>query len=176
MGIDKRPGIVYNVYVTQLEFVMELIKNREGYLVNETHRECTCCGVVFPKTSKMTLCKACNSQRVKSLSPEWRMHNRSKVRAKEKNIPFDLTVEDIKIPDVCPILGIKLNRAGYGYGKGYGPKDCSPSLDRLDNSKGYTKDNIQIISQLANRMKSSATPEQLQLFAKWINQTFPATD
>lgn len=177
MGIDKMLGIVYNVSFTLFkELVMELIRNREGFLVGETHRECTGCGQIFQITSKMTLCKECNSSRVKSLSPEWRMHNRAKVRASQNNVAFDIEIGDIQIPDICPILGIPLIRTGYGYGKGYGPRDCSPSLDRIDNSRGYEKDNIQVISQLANRMKSSASIEQLQLFAKWINEKFPATD
>src|SRR5574340_63319 len=121
-------------------------RNREGYLVSDTHRECTNCGKLFLITSKMTLCKICNSNRVKSYRPEWKMHQRAKMRSKENGREFSIEVSDIVIPDVCPILGIELN---MNSGKS-GAYRNSPSLDRIDNSKGYTKNNIQVISQLAN--------------------------
>lgn len=144
-------------------------KNREGYLINNTHRECTNCGNIFEITSKMTLCKSCNSERVKSKTPEWKMHQRAKQRALKTGREFSISVNDIIIPDICPILGIKIN---MNSGKSGAYKN-SPSLDRIDNSKGYTKKNIQVISQLANAMKCHASVEELQNFADWINSTFP---
>jgi hypothetical protein len=144
-------------------------KNREGYLVNETHRECTSCGEIFLITSKMTLCKSCNSKRVKSYRPEYRMHQRAKQRCRESGKEFTISVDDIKIPDKCPILGIELN---MNSGRS-GAYRNSPSLDRKDNNKGYTKDNIWVISQRANVMKNSASWEELKAFAQWIIDTAP---
>jgi predicted nucleic acid-binding Zn-ribbon protein len=61
--------------------------NREGYFVGEIERECTSCGTLFKKTSKtVTLCNKCNSNRVKSETPEKRMFRRAKVRAKERGL------------------------------------------------------------------------------------------
>lgn len=147
-------------------------RNREGYLVSDTHRECTNCGKLFLITSKMTLCKTCNSNRVKSYCPEWKMHQRAKMRSKENGREFSIEVSDIVIPDVCPILGIELN---MNSGKS-GAYRNSPSLDRIDNSKGYTKNNIQVISQLANAMKCHATNKELHKFAQWVISNVPATD
>jgi len=90
-----------------------------------------------------------------------------KQRAKKKNIEFSIGVEDIVFPKYCPILNIELKRA-----TGNSPQDSSPSVDRIDSSRGYTKDNIQVISNLANKMKNSATPEQLILFAEWVFKTY----
>ena len=139
-------------------------RNREGWLVSETHRECTSCKCIFQKSSSMTLCKECNSKRVKSLRPEWKMHQRAKVRSKEIGREFSILVDDITIPNICPVLGIELN---MNSGKS-GAYRNSPSLDRIDNTKGYTKDNIQVISQLANAMKCHATKEELLKFAYWV--------
>lgn len=143
--------------------------NRSGYLESPSHRECTRCGVTFEKTSKMTLCKRCNCQRVKSQTPEWKMFQRAKTRAKEKGIEFDLDMSDIVIPDTCPIMGIALN-VNSGRSGAY---SNSPSLDRLNNDQGYIKGNVWVISQLANAMKGKATVEQLQKFAQWINVAYP---
>ena len=32
----------------------------------------------------------------------------AKIRARKYNLPFDLSLEDIVIPDVCPVLGISI--------------------------------------------------------------------
>ncbi len=89
-------------------------------------------------------------------------------RARNKNIPFDLTVKDIVIPTHCPILGIPLTR---NMGK-HGGDSSSASLDKIDPALGYVKGNVQVISMLANNMKSSANEEQLKQFAKWILETY----
>jgi hypothetical protein len=144
-----------------------MIKNREGFFVSETERECTKCHVIFVKTSKTTtLCKSCNSTRVKCYSPESKMFRRAKSRSKFYGIEFNITKEDIMIPETCPILNIPLV---YHSGSS-GGKMNSPALDRIDNSKGYIKGNVVVISHLANMMKSCANKEQLKSFAKWVNE------
>lgn len=143
--------------------------NREGYYVTDTERECTNCGAIFKKTSKtVTICNKCNSERVKSNSPEWKMHQRAKRRAKELDRKFDLEFSDIVIPERCPILGIPL--VVYKGRSGGNPN--SPSLDRVNSSLGYTKDNIQVISHRANMMKTDANKEELLAFANWIIKYF----
>lgn len=88
----------------------------------------------------------------------------AKGRAKRKNIEFTITLEDIIIPEFCPILGVKLVP---GYKNNY---RYSPSLDRIDNTKGYIPGNVAVISCMANSMKNSATKEQMILFIKNIQK------
>lgn len=144
--------------------------NREGYYVTETERECTKCGKVYPHTSKrVTLCHECNSQRVISWdNVKYKMWNRAKQRCDKSGLEFNILPSDIIIPEKCPYLDIPLQvHKGSS-----GGKPNSPALDRVDNSKGYTKDNIQVISHLANQMKASATKEQLIKFAHSVLETF----
>ena len=49
-----------------------------------------------------------------------------------------------------------------------GEKPENHSLDRIDNSKGYIKGNVIVISRLANAMKNEANFEQLELFSENI--------
>ena len=92
-------------------------------------------------------------------------------RARVNKLPFDLTVQDLRdiITDSCPILGIKfeLNKNGQKWGKGKNKNswENSPSLDRIVPDKGYTKDNIIIVSLMANSIKNQATPDQIQKVA-----------
>ena len=109
-----------------------------------------------------------NPERLRALTKKWRHKNLQKVllssakrNAKNNNREFDITLEDIVIPTHCPILGIELTFGGKRNNSSY-------SVDRIDNSKGYIKGNIQIMSWLANRMKSDATKEQLVKFATYI--------
>lgn len=83
----------------------------------------------------------------------------AKKRAKIKGIEFSLELKDMPyIPEYCPILGIKIEPNKYA-----GPKDCSPSLDRINPNFGYVKGNVRIISNRSNRIKSDATLEELEL-------------
>jgi hypothetical protein len=79
-------------------------------------------------------------------------------RAFGKGLDFNLTIEDFKIlPTHCPVLGIEINYTNKGK-----PQDNSPSVDRIDNTKGYTSDNIIIICYRANRLKNDASIEEIE--------------
>lgn len=143
---------------------VELFKNRNGNYVCKTHRICTNCGELFKRTNSMSICKKCNTNRIKTNSIRSKMYRRAKYRAKNNNLEFNIDIVDIIIPKYCPILGIPLIANS---GKSGGIK-TSPSLDRIDSNKGYTKDNIWVISLLANQMKSQANNSELLKFAQWI--------
>lgn len=86
----------------------------------------------------------------------------AKNRAKKKSIEFSIQEEDIHIPKFCPILGLELTPSdGVA-------TDFSPSLDRIDNTVGYVKNNIQVISNKANRLKGDATFEDIEKLYLWM--------
>jgi hypothetical protein len=95
----------------------------------------------------------------------YRLHkiiNQAKARAKNKKLDFDLTLDyilDIYPEDnLCPVFKTWMVFNSNGAG---GFRETSPSIDRLDSSKGYTKDNVAIISTKANILKSNATLDDI---------------
>lgn len=83
-------------------------------------------------------------------------------RAKVKGIEFDLLVSDVHVPSHCPVLGIELK-----FNRG-SPKPDSPTIDRVDNNKGYTRDNIRVISHRANSLKSNASLGELLAVYEYV--------
>lgn len=95
-------------------------------------------------------------------NPLYFMWSSARSRAKTNNIPFDIEIEDLIIPEYCPILELKLD---YNQGK-LGPN--SYSLDKIIPEKGYVKGNVRIISHLANAMKQNANLDLLEKFSNNI--------
>lgn len=100
----------------------------------------------------------------------WRKNNReanmlsaAKARAKKFGYEFNLDLTDIVIPEVCPILQIPLS---FTDGKQH---DGTPALDRVDNSKGYIKGNVRVISHKANRHKADLSIEDIQRLLDYVN-------
>lgn len=77
----------------------------------------------------------------------YELFNGAKHRAKIKEVPFDLTLgflEDLwnQQEGCCYLTKRKFDWQQTGISRN---NPNSPSLDRIDNSKGYTKDNIRLI-------------------------------
>jgi len=94
----------------------------------------------------------------------------AKKRARLKGLEFNIDVTDIVIPEFCPILGIRLER-----GKGT-VLPSSPTLDRIVQSQGYIKGNVQVISYRANSMKNDASPSEIIAFCTWALKQFGGPD
>lgn len=89
------------------------------------------------------------------------------VRAKRKGLEFNLEREDLIVPEVCPVFHIPLK---FYKGTGKTRQPDSPSVDRIDNTKGYVKGNVRIISNRANVLKSNATLEELEAIVRYMKQ------
>jgi hypothetical protein len=152
--------------------------HREYYQKNKERKRIQ--GKIWADANKEKVreCARVNAKKRREENPEgyrksgikWEVNNPEKVlvkaaraRALKKDLEFSITHEDIIIPEYCPLLNIKLE---FSRNHGQGPKNNSPTLDRIDSSKGYTKDNIWVISALANRIKTDATVEEVVLVAK----------
>ena len=99
-------------------------------------------------------------------NPEYYLWKAAKKRAKDKGLDFDITVDDISIPEFCPYLGIPISIEVGCKSRRPG----SPSLDRIDSSRGYVKGNILVCSWRANFLKSDATLTELITLTKQWSQ------
>lgn len=104
-------------------------------------------------------------KKLKQNHPSYNMYCNAKKRAKEQGVPFDIYLEDIEIPSICPLLGILLIKGKGTY------TDNSPTLDKIIPSLGYIKGNIQVISMRANRIKDNASFHEFEMiYNNWKKQ------
>ena len=90
-------------------------------------------------------------------------------RARKLQLPFTIEPSDVIIPEVCPVLGIKLLPCGKRL------NDSSPTLDKINNELGYIKGNVSVISWKANRLKSDGTAEDHKRIANYIENAVDTT-
>ena len=107
-------------------------------------------------------CRACENIRTKALRDKWTLEqflrntiNVSRRGAKrrtkgQRDVPFDLDLDDLmnlwnEQRGLCNMSGVQLTHTSSGIYNG--------SIDRIDSSKGYTIDNIQLLSVIAQTIK-----------------------
>lgn len=73
-------------------------------------------------------------------------------------------IDDIGIPLTCPVFGTPLV-----FNRGQ-PCDNSISFDRIDSTKGYSRDNVIIISHRANTIKTNATLDELRRLVDYYTE------
>lgn len=88
----------------------------------------------------------------------------ARAHAQNKGLDIDITVENITIPAKCPVLGIPLF-----FTEGKRTRN-TPTLDRIDNSKGYTRGNVVVVSWRANDLKKDATLQELQRISQFYGE------
>ena len=93
-------------------------------------------------------CQACRKRAL--------MFQAAKFRAKTNVMEFNLELKDIVIPNYCPVLGIEIGMHNEI------TSSNSPTLDRIDNNKGYVKGNVIVVSHKANAIKNDASIEELE--------------
>lgn len=69
----------------------------------------------------------------------------------------------IKQKGVCAISGVEMSATVFN-----GRTFTNLSVDRIDSTKGYLKNNVQLVCMAVNQMKSDLTNEELLFFCKKI--------
>jgi len=96
-----------------------------------------------------------------------RILRRARARALLKDMEFNLDkqwIEENVASGVCSVTGLP-----FIYNS-----NCpfTPSIDRIDSSKGYTKDNCRIVCKIYNFAKNEFTDEDVMLVAEaLVNKT-----
>ena len=120
-----------------------------------------------PNSDTKNTCKKCSIKirQTEKLNRDWKvdaarlLYKNIKSRCKRIGREFSIELEDIIIPEKCPVFGFELKREDRQTWM------CAPSVDRIDSSKGYIKGNVTVVSRRANIIKRDATLEELeQLF------------
>ena len=107
-------------------------------------------------------CKYCSIKNIKSLRQRF---SHWKSNAKDRGISFNLLLEDLeKISKTCYYTGIPLTFEIN--------HDNTISLDRLDNNKGYEKDNVVFCCGFINYMKNDLSYEKFICTCKQISNHF----
>lgn len=134
-------------------------KNKHKYKTKRPHKNPNYHKEYYEENKEKILIR---QKKVREDSPEKRLYKSAKYSARKRGLEFSIELSEVVIPEVCPILKTKFERF----------TDYAPSIDRIDNSKGYVKGNIQIISRKANSMKYNASDKELLLFSKWIQENY----
>lgn len=110
---------------------------------------------------KRATCARCNAAYMRQYlrerrhrEPEFALWERARCRARRSGVGFALRQEAIVVPTKCPVLGIPIKIGGER-------SQNSPSLDRIRPHEGYVPNNVRVISDQANRLKSDRTYRQL---------------
>jgi hypothetical protein len=86
----------------------------------------------------------------------------AKGRAKKGAADFSISPNHVQIPTHCALREAEICYCNDGL------KDNSPSLDRIDPTKGYVPGNVWVISHRANRIKNNATFEEFEtIYFNW---------
>lgn len=112
-------------------------------------------------------CRKCANQAFLDRDPKWKLLSAAKRRAVMRGQECTITLDDFDIPHACPVLGIPL-WSNVGAGPIGGSNNWNaPTIDRIDNSKGYIPGNICVISRKANTLKGNGTAKELAAVAAY---------
>jgi hypothetical protein len=143
--------------------------------------ECECSNIVEITSSQLKRTKSCGCLKKDT---HWKGYEeisgyffgRCKKSAKKRNLPFSITIEEIydiyiQQNKKCAISGMDIFFCNSSLSQ---PKNYhrvqTASLDRIDSSKGYTKDNCQLLHKKINLMKSNYSDEEFINLCKIITE------
>lgn len=101
-------------------------------------------------------------------NPVRTLFTQCKCNARQRKLPFELTiqmVEELLKDMTCSATSLPLTFDSID-GERYARRPWFPSLDRLDNSKGYVPGNVRVVCSLYNFMRSNHADEDVLTVAR----------
>ena len=108
------------------------------------------------------------SRRWQAANPIRALLNQCKCNARQRGLPFDLTlslVEGLLSNMTCSATGLPLSFARVK-GERYARSPWYPSIDRLDNSRGYVPGNVRAVCSIYNFMRSNHSDDDVLAVAR----------
>lgn len=150
---------------------MEVIKGLDG----RYYKPCSECGKLQSYLRKNyaieslrlgKTCKSCSNKKTENCHRGWyrgiriSWYNKFKIGAETRGLGWELTLDDLadqleKQKGRCALTGLDVEFPEVGT-----PQKAPASIDRINSSKDYTKDNIQIVLRKINMMKQSYSQEE----------------
>jgi len=131
---------------------------RRGYAINSllANKRCTRCSSIVNNTKPQ--------YSYKEVRISW--FTKHKTGAETRGIDWGITIEEVwsiyvKQGKTCKLSGVPIGWADVG-------RDHTASIDRIDSSKGYILDNIQLVHKDVNVMKSKYDQDYFISFCRKI--------
>jgi hypothetical protein len=115
-------------------------------------------------------CRECQRQSYLKIDQRLKLYYAAKGRATQRGVKFSITPEDIEIPEFCPVLGLKLIPKIGGGPLSSRINPDAPTIDRIDNNRGYEPGNIKVISLRANVLKSNGTVPEFENVINYMKE------
>ena len=96
------------------------------------------------------------------------MVRRAEYRAKAKGLPFNITYQDITIPDDCPCCHVRLVPKHERLLHMKTGAFDTPSLDRKVPNLGYVRGNIGVLCMACNAKKSGIDEQMLKFLTDYL--------
>ena len=131
------------------------------YNHSEKHAKCR---QRYQQTQKFSI--AYKRYQIKPSTKIRHLFTAAKARARNKNLEFSLVlkeIEDIIYQGSCQVTGLP-----FDLSPGKGPR--SPSIDRIDPTKGYIPENCQIVVWIYNAAKNQWSHEDVAMMSRALYQ------
>jgi ribosomal protein L37E len=141
--------------------------------MDDKNRKCANCGSldVLPDRDQCAACKWESSKKsaAKSITHYLRERvNIARHRAKKKGWDFEFTIEEAmeiwrNQNGECAVTGFPMTHSMENF-------EFSASIDRMDNSLGYTKGNVRLVCARVNMMRNTLDAEMFLFWAKAVSK------